>query len=529
MEAKPTRGLWPSNPVIYQIYPRSFQDTTGTGEGDLAGVTKRLRYVAELGVDAIWLSPFFTSPLCDGGYDVADQMSVDPRFGTLDDFDALVARARELGLCVMIDQVFNHTSDTHVWFQKSLAGEGDYADYYVWADARPDGSPPSNWIGYFGRPAWRWYPQRAQYCLSQFLPCQPGLNHHNPKVLAELASICAFWRDRGVDGFRFDAVTTFFFDRNYPDNPAADGEDRELIPGPDSNPFTMQRHEYDMLPKDCAAFAGKLREWSGDDAFLLGEINQGPRSVELTRAFAKADRLDAGYTIDLPEQGVSAKNLRDVLDRLDGGRGMAWWLSSHDQPRHVSREGDGSARDARLFAALLLALPGPLLLFQGEELGLPQVDLEREQVSDPFDLMYWPDAPGRAGARGPMVWTDGEGHGFSTQAPWVPFAVPQDGPADRQIRNDASVLSFYRRALRMRSDCKLGAAEVTFVDAPNDLIALKLTNVDGDHFGVVVNLSSEPVPCPFAGKKGAVLLESDDQPSADMIAQKSAVWHRLSQ
>lgn len=465
--------------------------------------------------------------MCDGGYDVADQMSVDPRFGTLADFDAIVHQAHALGLRVMIDQVFNHTSDTHAWFQKSLTRDGDYTDYYVWADPRPDGGPPSNWIGYFGRPAWRWYPQRAQYCLSQFLPCQPGLNHHNPKVLDELERICAFWRTRGVDGFRFDAVTTFFFDTDYPDNPPADATEKDLIPGPDSNPFTMQRHAYDMLPKDCATFAGKLRDWSGDDAFLLCEINQGPRSIELAREFTKHDRLDAGYTIDLPEQGVSKETLRDVLARLDGGRGLAWWLSSHDQPRHVSREGDGSARDARLFAALLLALPGPVLLYQGEELGTPQLDLDKGDVTDPFDLMYWPDAPGRSGARSPMVWTDDTGPGFTTGSPWLPLAEPEDGPVERQNGNDASVLAFYKKALRLRREHDLGAASVTILDTPSELIVLVLGSAEGDRIGVAVNLAQHEQDFPFGDEHEQVVLRSDEQPNEDQIAPRSTVWVRL--
>ena len=474
------RGAWPENPVIYQIYPRSFRDTTGTGEGDLRGVLEKLDHVAALGVDAIWLSPFYTSPLCDGGYDVTDHCAVDPRFGTLDDFDALLARAHALGLCVMIDLVLNHTSDTHAWFARSLAREDGYEDVYVWADAKPDGSPPSNWLSFFGKPAWHWYPQRQQYCLTKFLPCQPCLNHYDDRVGDRLETITRFWRDRGVDGFRYDAVTSFFHDRDLRDNPVASAADAALIPGPATNPYTYQAHVHDVLPKDCAAFSGRLREMAGPDAFLLGEVNNGPRSVEVLRGFTEDGRLDAGYTVDLPQRGPSQSVIADVLARLDGHGGFAWWLSCHDQPRHVSSHGDGSARDARMFAALLCALPGPLLLFQGEELGQPQADLERADLKDPFDLMYWPTPMGRDGARAPIAWDETRPRsGFSGATPWLPVALAQDGGVRQQADRDGSVLSFYRRALALRRDLRLADGTVTLGDAPETAILARVDTRNG--------------------------------------------------
>lgn len=517
------RGGWPENPVIYQIYPRSFRDTSGTGEGDLRGVMEGLDHVAGLGVDAVWLAPFYRSPMCDGGYDVTDHCAVDPRFGTMDDFDALIARAHDLGLRVMVDLVLNHTSDKHDWFAKSLAREEGFEDVYVWADPRPDGGPPSNWLSFFGMPAWRWYPQRRQYCLTKFLPCQPCLNHYDAGVGARLEEITRYWLDRGVDGFRYDAVTSFFHDPDLRDNPVARGEESDLIPGPPSNPYTFQKHVHDVLPGDCAAHASRLREMAGAETYLLGEVNVGPRSVEVLRDFTAEGRLDAGYTIDLPERGPTPAVLGDVLDRLEGDGGFAWWLSCHDQPRHVSAHGDGSARDAKLFAALLCALPGPLMLFQGEELGQPQATLRRAELRDPFDRMYWPDPAGRDGARAPMAWDDTlPRSGFSGATPWLPVAHPEDG-AERQQRDaPRSVLSFYKKALRLRRDKGLADGAATLLDAPDSAILLRIDAGEGGLL-LAVNLGTEDWrPDPAAAAKPVLQSAALTQDGA--LPPRSAAW-----
>ncbi|MFP7673968.1 alpha-amylase family glycosyl hydrolase [Marivita sp. S0852] len=500
------------------------QDTSGNGEGDLKGVATRLDHIARLGVDAIWLSPFFVSPQCDGGYDVVDHRAVDPRYGTMDDFDAVIEQAHELGLRVMIDQVFNHTSDQHPWFKKSLHREPGFEDIYVWADPCPDGSPPSNWIAFFGHPAWRWHPQRAQYCLHPFLPCQPSLNHHSPKVHDALREITEFWRARGVDGFRYDAVTSFYYDPEFRDNPPS-GDARARIPGPPSNPFTMQQHKHDMLPDDCAAFASDIRKWAGQDTYLIGEVNEGPRSIEVLHKFTAPDRLDAGYVVDMPERGVSGILLAEMIDRLGPPGPLAWWLSSHDQARHVSREGDGSPRDARLFAALMLALPGPVLLYQGEELGLQQSDIPFDKLHDPFDKTYWPNPPGRDGARTPMVWDrDAENFGFSTASPWLPVSCPPDGAAAEQWANDASVLRFYQTALQKRRALGLAEGDIDVRLAEDHVFIAKITS-DSATVVVAVNLSAGPQDVPFAGDLAPVL-SSAEQPVSDQIAPRSVVWYR---
>jgi alpha-glucosidase len=518
------RGNWPEHPVIYQIYPRSFRDTHGHGQGDLRGITEGLDYVASLGVDGIWLSPFFLSPFCDGGYDVEDHCAVDPRFGTLADFDALVARAHELDLCVMIDQVFNHTSVTHEWFQRSLRREEEFENLYVWADAKPDGSPPTNWIAFFGTPAWRWYPERAQYCLHKFLACQPCLDHHHPAVHERLRAINRFWLDRGVDGFRYDAVTSFFHHQQLADNPPSTAEQRERIPGPPNNPYTFQDHENDVLPTECAAFTETMREWVGEDVYLLGEINKGPNSMEVTRDFTKEGRFDAGYTFDIAERGPTSGILREILDRLEGQDGYAWWLSSHDHPRHVSSLGDGSARDARLFATLLLALPGPVMLFQGEELGQPQAKLSKEQLRDPYDRMYWPHPMGRDGTRTPMAWDDSRPRcGFSGAKPWLPVQHPEDGGVAQQEQNPHSVLHFYREALRLRRDYGLADGDMAIEDSPEDTILARVSGA-GKTVMLTVNTGQDAWRLPEMLHGRTPLLCSDGCPANGMLPGRCAAW-----
>ncbi|MDG4650505.1 alpha-amylase family glycosyl hydrolase [Roseibacterium sp. SDUM158017] len=520
------RLRWPDHPVIYEIYPRSFADTHGHGGGDLRGITERLDHVAALGVDAIWLSPFFVSPFVDGGYDIVDHCAVDPRFGTLADFDALVARAHDLGLLVMIDQVFNHTSSDHEWFQRSLRREDGYEDLYVWADARDDGSPPTNWIAFFGTPAWRWYPQRSQYCLHKFLQCQPCLDHRHPSVHERLRAINRFWLDRGVDGFRYDAVTSFFHHRDLADNPPAPPEHRKRIPGPPNNPYTFQDHVHDVLPDECAGFTETLRDWVGPDTYMLAEINKGPNSVEVTHDFTKPGRFDAGYTFDLAERGLESGVLREILERMADRDGFAWWLSSHDQPRHVSKLGDGSARDARLFAAFLTAMPGPLILFQGEELGQPQATLPLEMLHDPYDVMYWPEPLGRDGARTPMAWDSGKPRcGFSGAKPWLPVQHPEDGGVAQQTANPASVLNFYRKALRLRRELGLGRGVAEILDSPPGTILARMKG-GGRDLTLTVNLGHSPWDIPAAAAGLEWVLSSSECPEGGTIPPRCAAWWR---
>jgi alpha-glucosidase len=487
---------WPAAPVFYQIYPRSFCDTTGNGIGDLNGITLKLRHAADLGADAVWLSPFYPSPWADGGYDVTDHMSVHPALGTLDDFDRLLALAHKLGLRLIIDQVFNHTSRDAPWFKRSVAGDPKYSEYYVWADAKPDGTQPNNWLSQFGPPAWTWNHIREQYYFHNFTTDQPSLNLRNEDVQAELRTVMRFWRDRGVDGFRIDAVTSLLFDPSLKDNPVASPEGQEKVSGENFVPYTRQDHAYDILPGDGVAFVANLRDWAGDDAFLIGEVTSGNQSVELacrlTSEDAEGGRMSAAYSTDLPEAGSTAAAYADVLTRANVPTRIGWWLSSHDQPRHLGKAGDGSARDAKFLAMVLATAPGPVLIYQGEELGLVQPDLPRVAVTDPLDLLYWPDGPGREGARVPIPWDESGNWGFTTGRPWLPMTWPEGKSVAVQHIDESSVLRFYRAAFAFRRG-RMGPLDL--IDWRRDGEAIRLTYPGAR---VVMNFGKESVAieCP---------------------------------
>lgn len=446
--------------MIYEIYPRSFADSTGSGEGDLAGITQRLDHIRDLGVDAIWLAPFYPSPRADGGYDVRDHRAVDARLGTLQDFDALVSRAHELGLKVLIDMVFKHTSIDHPWFLAALDGDEDAASRYVFQDPREDGTAPTNWIGYFGTPAWSWTHRRQQYYLHEYHSGQPSLDHRNPDVMADQAKTMQFWKDRGVDGFRFDAVASWFHDDQFRDNPPADPDDRKRIDGLPWSPYNRQRHDHDMIEAEGRDRMALIRDWAGDDMYLVGENNFGLASVEISMGYTGEGRLDACYTTDTARCGVSPNMWTALLNKLDGDWRLPWWFSSHDQARAVTRLCEDQPGAARFLLALLCVMPGAMMLYQGDELGLPQPEVDRDETEDPYDLAFWPDGPGRSGARVPMPWDETpETFGFTTGTPWMPMRWPRGLSVAAQQGDADSTLAFCRKALAMRRDRRLGAPE----------------------------------------------------------------------
>ncbi|MGB8328067.1 MAG: alpha-amylase family glycosyl hydrolase [Steroidobacteraceae bacterium] len=362
---------WWRGAVIYQVYPRSFSDSNDDGIGDLPGLLSRLDYIARLGVDALWISPFFTSPMRDYGYDVADFCGVDAIFGTLADFDQIVARAHALGLRVIIDQVYSHTSDQHPWFAESRSGgNAPRADWYVWADPKPDGSPPNNWQSLFVGPAWTWDARRRQYYLHNFLREQPDLNLLNPAVQDALLEVTRFWLDRGVDGFRIDAVSHFTHDEQLRDNPPRSA-------GPRTRPVDYQQLLYNSDRRETLAFLERLRAVLDGypDRFALGEIG-GPDSAQ--RGFAEylaGGRLHSAYSfLFLRADVLTPQLVRQTVAEWDRQQPQAWptWVfSNHDAPRVVSRWGGEAPRAqyATLLNALLLALRGSVCLYQGEELG----------------------------------------------------------------------------------------------------------------------------------------------------------------
>ena len=448
---------WWKGAAIYQIYPRSFQDSNGDGIGDLPGITQRLRHVASLGVDAIWISPFFVSPMKDFGYDVADYCDVDPIFGTLADFDALVARAHELGLKVLIDQVYSHTSDEHPWFAESRSDRTNSKhDWYVWADAKPDGSPPSNWQSVFGGPAWTWDARRGQYYLHNFLSSQPQLNLHNPQAQQAVLDVMRFWLERGVDGFRIDALNFAMHDPELRDNPPAPATDRQR-----TRPFDFQLKKYNQSHPDIPAFIKRIRALTDefDGVFTVAEVG-GDEAEREMKAFTEGEaRLNSAYGFNfLYADKLTAGAICAALAQWPDERGTGWpsWaFENHDAPRAVSRWWSAGERDAaaRMKALLLASLRGNIILYYGEELGLTQVDIPFEQLHDPEAIANWPLTLSRDGARTPMPWsTSAPNAGFTSGEPWLPVGEENarravDGQEDRAD----SLLNHTRAMLALRN------------------------------------------------------------------------------
>lgn len=491
---------WWRGAVIYQVYPRSFRDTTGDGVGDLRGILDGLPHIASLGVDAVWLSPFFTSPMADYGYDVADYTDIDPIFGTLDDFDAIISRAHELGLKVIIDQVYSHTSDKHAWFEESRQCRGNSkADWYVWADAKPDGSPPSNWQSVFGGPAWEWDARRKQYYLHNFLKEQPQLNVHNREVQDALLRVAKFWLDRGVDGFRLDAINFAMHNRALTDNPPAHRPMGEV-----TRPFDMQLHVHNQSQPEIPKFLERIRALLDryDAQFTVAEVG-GPDPLTEMKAFTTGEtRLNSAYSFDfLYADDISPARVRAALASWPGNDGEGWpsWaFSNHDAPRAVSRWAGGHdiGQVSKCLMLLLLSLRGNAFIYQGEELGLPQANVPFDRLLDPEAITNWPLTLGRDGARTPMPWTAGAPTaGFSTAVrTWLPFDVAHDRlSVDVQEMDARSVLAATRALISTRSSSPaLRSGDIRFLDTPEPILAFWRT-VSDERVLCVFNLGDTPM------------------------------------
>lgn len=475
---------WWQRAVFYQIYPRSFADSNGDGVGDLPGILAHLDYVATLGVDAIWLSPFFPSPMADFGYDVADYCGVDPLFGTLADFDAVRQRAHSLGLKLVIDQVYSHSSDHHPWFTESRQNRTNpKADWYVWADAKPDGTPPNNWQSIFGGPAWRWDGRRRQYYLHNFLAQQPDLNLHNPSVQDALLAAATFWLDRGVDGFRLDVANFYTHDPSLADNPPM-GIDPAAPP---PRPYDFQRHAHSISQPATLTFLARLRALMDqyDERMAVAEIvDDDPVPTQIAYVDGP-DRLHTAYSFTFLGPTLTAQHVRTGVSAFPARSATAWpsWaFSNHDIPRPVSRWGSTRVLEAaqpafaKMLLALLLTLRGTPFLFQGEELGLPQAHIPFDKLKDPEAIAFWPAAIGRDGARTPMPWASERPHaGFTSGEPWLPID-PAHGPlaVDLQTADRGSTLAFTKQLLAFRkARPALQTGEIAFLDAPEGLLAFE--------------------------------------------------------
>ncbi|HEY5801984.1 MAG TPA: alpha-amylase family glycosyl hydrolase [Burkholderiaceae bacterium] len=473
--------LWWREAIIYQVYPRSYLDTNGDGVGDLPGITRKLDYIASLGVEIVWLSPFFTSPMKDFGYDIADYCDVDPLFGTLADFDALVNRAHELGLKIMIDQVLSHTAEAHPWFAESRQNRTNpKADWYVWADPKPDGNPPNNWLSVFGGSSWQWDTRRRQYYLHNFLASQPDMNFHHPDVQQAHLDNIRFWLERGVDGFRMDACNFHFHDRQLRDNPPALVRDSATVS--DVNPYGMQSHLYDKTQPENIAFLVRLRALLDEyGAVSIGEVGADDSLAVMADYTADGDKLQMAYSFNLLTPEFSARHIRTQVEQFEArvkGGWASWSVGNHDAVRVMTRWGGAQPTPAlgKLVLAMQLALKGTPCLYQGDELALTEADIPFEALQDPYGITFWPEFKGRDGCRTPMPWDGAAPHaGFTSGQPWLP--VPPEHAAASAAQQDSdpqSMLNFARKLIAWRKALpQLTRGEILFYDAPEPLLALR--------------------------------------------------------
>jgi len=492
-----TATPWWRGAVVYQVYIRSFCDANGDGQGDFAGLISKLDYIAALGVDAVWLSPIHPSPNRDWGYDVSDYENVHPDYGTFADFDALLQAAHARGLKIIIDEVLCHTSDEHAWFADSL-NKGSKSDWYVWADPKPDGTAPNNWLSAFGGPAWSYQPARRQHYHHKFLRQQPKLNWHNPEAKKAALDVLEFWLARGADGFRLDVANAYLHDETLADNPPVPFAERTAAIWADA--ADLQQHLHDSsLPENIGCLAEIRRTVERHaDRFVFGEFSEG---FERSGAYAAPDEgLHAGYTFFMLRTNKLSPDFVKDNYALLACHPRHWpcvSFSNHDMVRTVTRFGGGPDGDpalAKLMLALLLSIKGTVLLYQGEELGLPEVDLRRDQLKDPVGDLYYPLFKGRDGCRTPMPWDANEPYlGFTTRKPWLPLGKTHRALAvSEQDRDHRSTLNFAREFLAKRKKCvALRHGEMEFVDASAPILAI-VRSTQAERVLCVFNMSREP-------------------------------------
>lgn len=502
---------WWKGAVLYHVYVRSFFDSDGDGQGDLAGVEEKLDYIKSLGVDGVWLSPIHPSPDRDWGYDVSDFEDVHEDYGTLADFERLLDAAHARGLRILLDEVLAHTSDEHPWFVDSLTGgpDGDKADWYVWADPAADGTAPNNWLSVFGGPAWSYQPHRRQHYHHKFLRQQPKLNWRSPAAREAALSVLDFWLEKGVDGFRLDVAGAYLHDDRLTDNPAVPPEARSDLAWRAA--ATLQRHLHDAnLPENAELLdAVRRRVEAFGDRFVFGEFFE--EEARGGAYLAESEGLHSAYTfvLLLAEQmtpGLIREHFRALASHP--GHWPTVSFSNHDVPRAASRLADGSAEAAKMLLALMLALKGTVLVYQGEELGLPQARLERREQRDPVGDLYWPYAGGRDGARTPMPWSGQENLGFSKGEAWLPASPAHAAlTVEAQEEDEDSVLNFTRALIALRQDsAALRLGDIAFVAAPEPALAFVRRSGE-EAVACVFNLGDEPVIVEIPALSGGALLE----------------------
>jgi alpha-glucosidase len=513
---------WWRHAVFYEIYPRSFADSNDDGIGDLNGITAHLDYLKHLGVDALWITPCFPSPQVDFGYDVSDYESIDPAYGTLADFDRLVAEARKRNIRIVLDFVLNHTSDRHPWFQDSRASRTSAKrDWYIWKDPSAPGQPPNNWGSVFGDSAWQLEPATGQYYLHQFDVKQPDLNWRNPEVEDAMLEIARFWFKRGVAGFRLDAVDRIYEDPDFRDNPVKTDPDgsTELI-----EKYTTNLPELHNVLRHLRTVADEY------GAVLIGET--WTDSVDDLQRYYNSLQLPMNFVFTMVNRPSALEFRKQIHDAEHGLGWPVYLLSNHDITRHFDRYGDGAHNEqiAKALAALYLTLRGTPILYYGEEIAMENNDPKRlEDVKDPFGRRFWPKNKGRDGERTPMQWNGGPNAGFSTVRPWlpVPASALTHNVATEEKQKD-SMLRFYQRLLELRHHNQQ-LRDGTYVALnENDANVLSYLRTDNRKAVlVVINLSALPQQVSFdlnpqgLGDKVKTLLSTESQPGSVRLSQIS--------
>jgi alpha-glucosidase len=481
---------WWREGTLYQIYPRSYQDTNGDGVGDLRGIIDRLDHLQWLGIRGIWLSPVTVSPNADFGYDVADFYDIDPSLGTLADLDELVADAGARGIRILMDLVPNHTSIDHPWFQESRSSrDNPKRDWYVWADPKPDGSPPNNWVSSFFGSAWTFDEPTGQYYLQNFLAEQADLNWWNEEVRAEFDNILRFWFDRGVAGFRIDVAHMVIKDRELRDNPPATEDDPILEQMRGQRPvYNENRPEVHDVHRRLRAIADSYNP----PRMLVGETFMA-KIDDVIPFYGTGDELNLAFNIPFLQLPLEAAALRAVIERTEElmpeGCTPVWTGSNHDVPRFPTRWADNDPARTRCALMMLLTLRGSVFLYEGDEIGMVDTPLTKEQMKDPVSITYYP-AYTRDGARTPMQWSSAPGAGFTDAGvqPWLPFGDLSVNVEDER-RDPESVLSLTRDLIGLRDalpDLRSGA--YASVDAPDDVLAYQR----GERTLIALNFGTEP-------------------------------------
>jgi alpha-glucosidase len=501
---------WWQSGIVYQIYPRSFQDSNGDGIGDLAGIISRLDYLVWLGVDAIWLSPVYPSPMADFGYDVSDYTGIDPIFGTLEDFERLVDEAHKRRLKVIMDYVPNHTSEAHPWFVESRSARTSARrDWYIWRDPAPGGGPPNNWLSEFGGPAWSWDESTGQYYYHAYLPAQPDLNWRNPAVRAAMLEVLHVWFKRGVDGFRIDTVHHLFEDSSFADNPP----NPEFKPGMAPTLALDRAHQYDQpevhaVLKEFRAIADTYGE-----RLLIGEIYL-PLERIVTYYGSDLTGVHLPFNFHLIGAKWQAKVLADLITRyetlLPPGAWPNWVLGNHDRARIASRVGREAARTATM---LLLTLRGTPTLYYGDEIGMADAVIPPEKVQDPWEKRVPGFGFGRDPVRTPMAWTADRNGGFSTGEPWLPLhGDVKDHNVAAQTGEPKSMLALTRALIALRRrEPALSVGAYGLVEARGDVLLYERCH-GARRLAVVLNLTDSPVYTPLEGAGALLLSTSGDRP-----------------